>query len=441
VTSRRRGGGLPLEPVVLNHVAGLLRDHDGRGVGVAPDDDRHYRGVDDPQPPDPVNPEPGIDDGLAIAPRAHFAGAHRVKERRRVMHEDAAPVVVAVEVVFPAGGEGRLQEPEPVLEEGPAPEELAPDPDAGEEDLEVGPGLEVAGVHEGRAPDGVGPVQPDAAPTPGRQQDGPHVDPVVVSQGHDGRLDGLRGVEEVVPDAGAVERELNVRQVLAGLERGLDEGPASQRAQGRQGPGPRVPPPVEVVADLGLRLARGRFVAQDDYEAVGGHVVVEVLAHRGVVDDVDPVAAEGLRRPNARELQQLRRVYGARGEDHLLAGLGQPRQARPRGVVLDAGGRPRPWVYDDAGHVSLRRHDEVRSPLADGPDEGAVGALTGPVRSRRLHVDDADVLVGVGVYQFVADLLPGLNQDLGVPIYVIEPLDRLVAALIMEMRILPHYLQ
>ena len=60
---RRRGGS---KTRVEDHLGPLLGDHDRRRIGVAGDDRRHDRGVDDPQPFDAVNPQLGVDNGSLI---------------------------------------------------------------------------------------------------------------------------------------------------------------------------------------------------------------------------------------------------------------------------------------------------------------------------------------------------------------------------------------
>ena len=61
----------------LDHIGGFLADHDGRCIGVAADQGRHDRGVNDAQAFEPVNPEFWIDHRQGIA-NAHLAGADRV---------------------------------------------------------------------------------------------------------------------------------------------------------------------------------------------------------------------------------------------------------------------------------------------------------------------------------------------------------------------------
>jgi len=61
----------------LDHVRGLLADHDGRRIGIAADQGRHDRGVDDAQAFRSVHFQLRIDycDGIVDA---YFAGADRV---------------------------------------------------------------------------------------------------------------------------------------------------------------------------------------------------------------------------------------------------------------------------------------------------------------------------------------------------------------------------
>ena len=60
----------------LDHVGGLLADHDGRCIGIAADQGRHHRRIDDAQAVEAVDFQTGVDHGHRVA--AHFDGADRV---------------------------------------------------------------------------------------------------------------------------------------------------------------------------------------------------------------------------------------------------------------------------------------------------------------------------------------------------------------------------
>jgi len=59
-----------LADATLDQIGALFSDHDGRRVGVAADDRRHHRGVDDAQAVDAAHVQRGIDDRI-------FIDAHR----------------------------------------------------------------------------------------------------------------------------------------------------------------------------------------------------------------------------------------------------------------------------------------------------------------------------------------------------------------------------
>jgi thiaminase/transcriptional activator TenA len=66
--------------VLADHCGTLLGDHDGRRVGIAGGQCRHYRRIDHAQAADAVHAQAGVHDGAG--PFAHAAGADRMKDRR-----------------------------------------------------------------------------------------------------------------------------------------------------------------------------------------------------------------------------------------------------------------------------------------------------------------------------------------------------------------------
>ncbi len=84
------------EPVLFDHVGRLLADHDGGRVGVAVDQVGHDGRVDDAQPLEAVDAQPGVDDGQRVRRRPHLGRAHRVVERGRVLAHETRPVLVRV---------------------------------------------------------------------------------------------------------------------------------------------------------------------------------------------------------------------------------------------------------------------------------------------------------------------------------------------------------
>src|SRR5258708_4613135 len=74
-TSSTRAGGGTLQ----DHRRALLADHRRRRVGVAADQRRHDRGVNDAQAFEAADAQLRIDDGEIVTP--HLAGADRVIDR------------------------------------------------------------------------------------------------------------------------------------------------------------------------------------------------------------------------------------------------------------------------------------------------------------------------------------------------------------------------
>jgi len=74
----QRGSHHPRLRVLLDHLRGLLRDHQHRRAGIARDDARHDRGIDHAQPGDAMHTQTGIHDGITAL--AHGTGTHRMED-------------------------------------------------------------------------------------------------------------------------------------------------------------------------------------------------------------------------------------------------------------------------------------------------------------------------------------------------------------------------
>ena len=144
---------------------GLLADHDASRVRVAGRQRRHDRCVGHPQTLDPVNPELVVDHRPRIIGRAHPASSHVVVDGVAEVTDDALPVLVGVE---DSAGAGRVR----LGVEFPAESfklrrrtDLEPDPDPGDQGLDVVRVVEEVS-EDARLVERVGRPQQDPAPAP-----------------------------------------------------------------------------------------------------------------------------------------------------------------------------------------------------------------------------------------------------------------------------------
>jgi hypothetical protein len=394
-----------------NHVRGLLGDHENAGVHVAYGHRRHDRGVRDPERLDPVDPELGIDDGRGIVGRAHLRGADLVVHHRREVHNGAAPVIVARELVARAARDLVLVEAAPVGGEGPG----LGQPDrvlhALEDDLQVGRVLEEVRLDDGRL-EGIARLEAQPTDAPGILDDRPYGPGVLVL---DGPEDGL---VELVGDAeGLAQAHAPVRVEGAAGEEQLDVRPRVRRVLGAdEGEGFRTPGDrqqalvVEGVLeeDTGpgeAALEEAHALVDHEGQPEEADVLVHVIADLGVAEDLDAEVLEVLARPDAREHEQLGRVYGARREDDLLA---RPDGAHPAlAQVLHAVGLV--VLDENLGHVGVGEDVEVRS----AHPQVRLGRAA-PLALVHVHLDvgKADLALAVVVEDLVAEALAGLEEGL-----------------------------
>jgi hypothetical protein len=111
-------------------------------------------------------------------------------------------------------------------------------------------------------------------------------------------------------------------------------------------------------------------------------VVLQVAADVGRVgDDVDAVPAQQRRRADPRELQQVRRLQRAGGDDHLGVGVRDAAFAAARrsraGAVDPLDAARLPGVDDDPRHLRAGRDRQVRRARA-----GARNAVAASQRQR-----------------------------------------------------------
>ena len=113
-------------------------------------------------------------------------------------------------------------------------------------------------------------------------------------------------------------------------------------------------------------------------------VVLQVVADRQVLADLDPVELEVLRRPDAREHQQHGRLVGAGREDHLALGSDLLDLAVAGDLDPDGAGA----LEQDPQRHRVGEHVQVR-PLLGRMQEGGGGRAAAPVPLRELEAPDA----------------------------------------------------
>jgi len=114
-----RAGRLLGQPRVLDHVRGLLADHERHRVGVPARYQRHDGRVDHAQAADAADPELGVDDRVRVRVRSHLARAHLVVQVGGQLSDRARPVRVGRERLVLAARERHRQQRGTVLLERP----------------------------------------------------------------------------------------------------------------------------------------------------------------------------------------------------------------------------------------------------------------------------------------------------------------------------------
>lgn len=400
-------------PVFFDHVCTLFADHDDGGVGIATDNSGHHRCVDHPEPFDAVHSEPGIDDGVGVSVWAHFARARRMVYGEGEVSQGALPVIVAEQLELLAARHGRQQRPGVVLAERGRVGNVEREPDALDEHLYVLAVREIVGLDHG-VHQRVFVLQPQPAGALGPQQQrqqhprlGVHqrlVHRVVHRVPQPGDLADLIAVR--VHRAGR-EVELNVREIARRVRvLGVDER-QSLDAAGRQ----RAPLVHDVVHGDGRRGEPRLFerdrVVDDEREPAEADVVLQVVAHFQVVDDLDAHFPEMVGRPDAGHHEQLRRTDRSSRQYHLLAGghhapLAVPEVHDARGPGLTAAAPVEHYL----GRLAVQRHVNV-GPEPDRPEErfGRAAPTAPPGRGLRDH--EPVLMAPVDVAVLVAQLLAG----------------------------------
>ena len=80
-------------PVLLDHVSGLLSDHNGRCVRISRNDRRHDRRVDHSKSTDAMHPQPRVHHRHFVRGWSHFASAARVINSHGVVTRVTTPIV------------------------------------------------------------------------------------------------------------------------------------------------------------------------------------------------------------------------------------------------------------------------------------------------------------------------------------------------------------
>lgn len=306
--------------MLLNQIRPLLAYHYHRRVYISAGDGGHDGRVDHPQPVHPVHPELGIDDGHRVGPRPHLGRAAHVVNSHGVLAYRAVPILVRVQRYVLAVGDGVAVEPraEPLHAARLAERDggLHPLP----QHVDVVRVGEVVVIHEGVV-EGVARPQLHETARPGPEQHGEHAEHVAPVYALEHLfVELVRQPVRVLHvgaairvDRGGGEHELDVRPIVA-LVRvlGRDEADRLEADVGRQrsvlGDGVSegrvdVHHPVEHYADR---------IIYEEYDAAHGYVILQILADaRRVVDHRDPELLEVAPRPDARQHQQLGRVYRA----------------------------------------------------------------------------------------------------------------------------------
>ncbi len=201
-----------------------------------------------------------------------------------------------------------------------------------------------------------------------------------------------------------VEHQVRIGDVLVAADE-----PAALEVVGRPGPAAQEQPlraderPAPQLRRRRLHRDRlERAVLDVDLE-----VILEVGADaRHVGDDRDAERLEVRRPPDARQLQQLRRVDRAAGEDDLAA----LDPLRPPTLPLDVDGDGAPAVEHDLGDERPRPDGQV-APAPDGLQVRLRGAQPAAVVDRPVERREALLAVTVDVLgQLVAGLLAGREE-------------------------------
>ena len=383
----------------------LLSDHEHRRVRVRRGHARHDGGVGDPQSLDAVHPEPIVHDRPAVRRRPHPARPHHVERGGADAPGEVQDLLVGAHLV---AGQRLVCE---VRRERRGTHEPPGEPDAVDDHPAVHRVGEIARLDR-RLVQRVGAARPDVsaalrAMLPHRDrgarlvfQGGLHAAPV--ARGREGDLQVGR-VERLVRRPEAVHQ---------GRLQGEDPGPEREVLRHLD----PEPPASRKLVD--------RPHAPDPERGADRVVVAQVLAHPGQrLAHGDPQLAEQPGRPDPRELQELRRVDGPAGDDHLARRAHHPPLAAAQILHPD-----RAVAFEqDPRRVGVRAHVDV-APLHGGAQVRARGAHPAVAVDAALEVADAflPLAVVVGVARD-ADALRAGDERLAQRMTPVEILDHELA--------------
>ena len=307
-----------LARILQDHVGRLLGDHNDGGVGIARYQIRHDGGIDDAQALDPAKAKPLIHHRERIV--AHPAGRGRMIDRAAALPAKSQQILIAHNLRTRLG----LLDHEGL--ERRRGQNLAQDLQALDIDGAIGFGREVIDA-DFRRRHRVGAL--DAKRAAALR---PHL-------AHRRAESGI-GMQLLAHLVGRERQEVNLdvgrRQPRIGLE---------ERARGARGDGQRSLAERRIARaghDTATRMIED-VVERDRLRATHHdpdlHVILQVVADAGGVEhDVNAVALQQLRRSDAGELQQLRRVIrAARDQDFLARPHGAQSPVLP---VFDPVGTP-----------------------------------------------------------------------------------------------------
>src|SRR5258706_7100276 len=287
----------------LDHVGSLLADHDGRRIGVAADQGRHDRGIDDAQAFNATDFQLGIDHRHRVD--AHLAGADRMIDGIDALAQHLADIGVGLD----AGGEyvgclqrlqrRRVKQPFCHLE-------------TSHHGIDVGI-LAAEGPIDYPRSKRIGALQPDAAAALWPQQAD-----MAAKAGAPARLAAL------IAHHRHAEMQLDIVHVEVGA--GFEETAAFGDVRGHR---PATLPPVlrdplENSRDAGKRQAGEirRVRGEAEYKV---RMILQVLSDAGqMMRGRDAVLRQRGAIADAGKHQELRALKRAGGKDHFTAGPGFP---------------------------------------------------------------------------------------------------------------------
>ena len=349
----------------------LLRDHDGGRVEIAVGDLRHDRTVGDPQAFDADDAAFRIHHARCVVRRAHLAGAGRVVGALHLGADEGVDAGIALH------RHARLHLRAPIWREGGLRENLSGQPHAG---AHLVPIVRVAHVVEcdGWLVAEIRRSQRDRAPALRAHRPDVGLEAVPVCQRF--AVVGHRHRQKMKLDVGVRDA-----RPAADEAAGLEMVGRPQPAPGQQ--------PLRADAGLGQQPGVGKqrdrpraFHLQIEFE-----MVLQILPDAGqIMHHVDPVPRQLRPRPDARQLEQMRRFDRARRQNHLARGTDF---VHPAVLLVGDANRPAP-LQQHARHQRPCRHLEI-GPLQSRFQIGVCRAPAPPLEHR--HVQCAKPLLAEAV--------------------------------------------